>query len=151
MHYCFKTYCGFNTVIKCNLLSNGSGSMLHRRSLGYELVFNLIYLHINMCNVDVKDNTRNERPYLVKPDYNVCLLFQVHPQYSPSDFKNDVALIKIDRDVSYKQHILPVCLPDANTKLPGRTATVAGWGRMRHGTISRKIYFRFHYSSEDEE
>ena len=40
------------------------------------------------------------------------------------------------RDVVYKEHIIPVCLPAANANYVGQTATVTGWGRTSHGLIS---------------
>lgn len=61
---------------------------------------------------------------------------EVHPDYKPATFQNDIAVIRLAQDVSYKEHIIPVCLPELSTSFVGEKATVVGWGRTAHGQVA---------------
>lgn len=56
--------------------------------------------------------------------------FVVHPDYNRPKYSNDIALIRLDRDVVMKDHIRPICLPvtSALQKLTFDKYIVTGWG-----------------------
>ena len=62
---------------------------------------------------------------------------QVHPNYNPSDFENDLSMVKLSKDVVFKEHIIPVCLPARDETFVGDTATAIGWGRTAHGETTK--------------
>uniref|UniRef100_A0A0K2TLA2 Peptidase S1 domain-containing protein n=1 Tax=Lepeophtheirus salmonis TaxID=72036 RepID=A0A0K2TLA2_LEPSM len=57
----------------------------------------------------------------------------IHPDYTHKDFRNDIALVRLARDVEFKENILPACLPTYGESFIGRYAKVIGWGRTQHG------------------
>lgn len=54
----------------------------------------------------------------------------VHPEYNVAAKKNDIALLRLIRNVKFSQFILPICLPTnpsvRNVSLVGLPLTVAG-------------------------
>lgn len=50
----------------------------------------------------------------------------VNENYNPATYQNDIALLELSQEVSYRQHIIPVCLPDKSDNYTGQMATVTG-------------------------
>lgn len=41
----------------------------------------------------------------------------------------DIALLKLSRPITYTEHILPICLPELDLELRGKSGVIAGWGK----------------------
>ncbi|XP_074599422.1 trypsin-1-like [Brevipalpus obovatus] len=57
----------------------------------------------------------------------------VNEDYNPLTYQNDIALLELSQEVTFKQHIIPVCLPSKGDNFTGSMATVTGWGRTTYG------------------
>jgi len=67
----------------------------------------------------------------------------IHPEYNPANFRNDLALVRLSSDVVFKEHIVPVCLPNLKQVFVGQYAKVIGWGRKEHGKHRSYIQIMF--------
>jgi secreted trypsin-like serine protease len=79
-------------------------------------------------------NVREQSEKFPHEDYEIERK-EIHPDYKPATFQNDIALVRLKKEVIYKEHIIPVCLPDFKENFVGKTAAVVGWGRSAHGQI----------------
>lgn len=80
-------------------------------------------------------NVREQSEKYPHEDYDIEKKSE-HPDYKAATFQNDLAVVRLNRDVTYKEHIIPVCLPELQENFVGNKAVVIGWGRTAHGAIS---------------
>ncbi|XP_024875148.1 uncharacterized protein LOC112456685 isoform X1 [Temnothorax curvispinosus] len=67
---------------------------------------------------------RSPHEQLLRVDY-----IDLHPDYINNGFVNDIAVIRLERAVSFSDYIRPVCLPKA--PVPSETiCVVTGWGQL---------------------
>ncbi|KAH8394673.1 hypothetical protein KR222_001454 [Zaprionus bogoriensis] len=61
---------------------------------------------------------------------------KTHELYNPRSFDNDIALIQLDRPLSFEGHMRPICLPVPSASFDGEVAIVTGWGALREGDLA---------------
>ena len=69
----------------------------------------------------------------VNSKFSLCIVPRQADRY-------DVAVIKLDRPVSFEPHISPICLPEKLEVVPaGTVAMVAGWGATDPASKERPV------------
>ena len=89
--------------------------------------------HVRQLNHSLRTNPFDQPPNGLLIRLSPPQSQQVHPEYSPADFRNDVSVVRLARDVVFKEHIVPVCLPRYRESFVGEYGKVIGWGRTQHG------------------
>ncbi|XP_053095402.1 complement component 1, r subcomponent [Pangasianodon hypophthalmus] len=66
----------------------------------------------------------------------------IHPQYKSPDFNNDIALIKLASSITFNARVMPVCLPEQDSKLEN-FGWVSGFGLTEtYNTANHLRYIR---------
>lgn len=63
---------------------------------------------------------------------------EVHPNYSRARKYNDIALLKLEREVDFSNNIRPACLWRMN-QINHATGIAIGWGKTEKG--NKKMFF----------
>uniref|UniRef100_A0A224XEI8 Putative trypsin-like serine protease n=1 Tax=Panstrongylus lignarius TaxID=156445 RepID=A0A224XEI8_9HEMI len=85
---------------------------------------------------DLDISTTNED---ARPQEKIILERIIHPNYKEPAVYNDIALFKLDSDVSLNDWVAPICLHTEN-EINAVKATVTGWGRLDFvGDVSPKL------------
>ncbi|KAG4072242.1 hypothetical protein HA402_005964 [Bradysia odoriphaga] len=68
----------------------------------------------------------------------------LHPdwQFNEEKYDADIAILVLNENISFSNHIRPVCMPPGNYLIDGLVGTVVGWGETENGTaegIPKKI------------
>ncbi|XP_076065033.1 tryptase gamma-like [Oratosquilla oratoria] len=58
------------------------------------------------------------------PKHNVI----IHESYNSENLDNDIALLKLDQDITFSAKKVPICLAKAEDFVPGEKVVVSGWG-----------------------
>jgi len=63
-------------------------------------------------------------------DYTVEKVIR-HPQYDTRHLNNDIALLKLNRPVTFNKYVQPACLPSQDPPV-GSQCYITGWGKTHH-------------------
>ena len=56
-----------------------------------------------------------------------------HPKFNSDNFKNDLAVVRVEEPFILAPHIDTICLPPPNENFDGRRCAATGWGKDRFG------------------
>ncbi|XP_049884832.1 venom protease-like [Pectinophora gossypiella] len=66
--------------------------------------------------------------------YNFKVVEKIqHEQFDPSNYHNDVAILKLHRPAVFNTYVWPICLPPLGLDLTNQSAIIIGWGTQWYG------------------
>ena len=103
--------------------------LVHNFHIVFNFSVNPDELLLRMGEYDLNDEF--PEPYTFQ-DRKVQIVAS-HPKFDPKTFEYDLALLRFYEPVTFQPNIIPVCIPEDDANLVGKTAWVTGWGRLYEG------------------
>lgn len=72
-------------------------------------------------------DTQNTDEFMPHEDYGVAEI-KIHPMYKKNNLFNDIAVVKLNKDVKFKPNIDTACLPKDDDDFTGKECVATGWG-----------------------
>jgi len=82
------------------------------------------------------DVTRSDGEQKISPSQWIS-----HPSYNSRNSDNDYAIVRLSRDVTFSNAVLPVCMPDTGKNYDNVPATVTGWGTLSSGGSQPSVLY----------
>ncbi|KAG8201919.1 hypothetical protein JTE90_027396 [Oedothorax gibbosus] len=82
-------------------------------------------------------DTQNTDEFMPHEDYGVEEI-KIHPSYKKNNLFNDIAVVRLNKDVKFKPNIDTACLPQDDDDFTGQECVATGWGTdaYKSGTFS---------------
>lgn len=96
--------------------------------------FSSVYLSVSASSLTVYLGRQNQDGSNPNEVSRAVTQIISHPNYNPSTFENDIALLKLSSPVPSNSYILPVCLAASDSTFHnGTDSWVTGWGNIQSG------------------
>jgi secreted trypsin-like serine protease len=73
-------------------------------------------------------NTQSTNEVFLHKDFSAEKV-TIHQKFNNKSLHNDIAIIKLSKEVKFEPHIRPVCLPKPNQSFTNQWCVTTGWGK----------------------
>jgi len=73
-------------------------------------------------------DTQKTDEFLPHEDYDVTQVM-LHPSFNSKNLWNDIALLRVDREIIFRPNVDSVCLPSPTEVFEGQHCVTTGWGK----------------------
>ncbi|KAH8301975.1 hypothetical protein KR044_001474 [Drosophila immigrans] len=87
--------------------------------------------------VDISNKLETGQQHLIVNRQNI----EVHPLFDKYNILNDIALIRLPKDMRFDEYIQPVKLPDSDKLYDNERGVVSGWGISVNSHITKHLQY----------